>query len=74
MQCPTCQREMEAGFVQSKSEIIYSAREKLLAIPIRKKGDIRLTTNPIAPATCQAWHCGACRRIILDYDEWQVKD
>ena len=73
MQCPYCQREMEPGFVQSKSEIIYTVKEKMLAVPIRKKGDIRLTANPIAPATCKAGNCRICRRIILDYGEWQIK-
>ena len=73
MTCPFCRNEMESGFVQSKSGIIYTAKEKTLAVPIRRKGDIRLTTNPIAPATCGAWHCRSCRKVFIDYTQGQIK-
>jgi hypothetical protein len=66
---------MESGSVQSRSDIIYSVKEKIPGInPFRKKGDIRLTTNPVSPpAVCAAWHCKTCRKIILDYEDWQIK-
>ena len=73
MHCPYCQREMESGFIQSRNEIIFSVKEKSLAVPIRKKGDIRLTTNPIPPSVCTAWNCKVCHKILLDYGEWQIK-
>ncbi len=65
---------MESGLIQSRGEIIYAVKEKALAIPIRKKGDLRLTTNPVSPPyVCSAWNCKVCRKIVLDYEEWQIK-
>ena len=65
---------MDSGYLQSNGEIIYSLKKKKSPLPVAKKGDVRLTTNAIAPAACQAWRCGSCRRIIIDYGEDQVKD
>lgn len=66
MKCPYCGREMEEGYLQSMKEVIYAKKpHKILSIP--RKDDIRLTTNAIAPATCDAWRCASCRKVMIHY-------
>ncbi len=71
MQCPYCQREMEAGVIRGRGELLYSAGKRML--PVRKEGDIQLAADPVSASICSAWNCKTCHRIILEYDEWQIK-
>lgn len=67
MKCPYCGTEMEAGYVQSMKEIIYSANLHTSRIMLPKKDDIKLTYDPWSPASCKASRCAACRKSILSY-------
>ena len=73
MKCPYCQNEMEPGYIKSNKHIIFTCNDSGLPIPISKKDDIKLTANMISPATCYAWNCRTCQKIIIEYQEDQVK-
>ena len=73
MKCPYCNNEMECGWIQSNKQVFYTNSETYLPIPIAKKDDIKLTANRISPAKCYAWNCRSCRKIIIDYQEDQIK-
>ena len=72
MKCPKCGTEMELGFVQSAKEIFYTEHPRkwffLVSPRLAPKGeDIKLTTNSVSPATCDAWHCPKCRTVTIEY-------
>lgn len=69
MNCPFCGRDMDWGFVQSRRMIIYTDKEKHdgLSFLVPGKDDIRLTPASSAPPTCAAFHCPACRKVLIDY-------
>ena len=73
MRCPYCKNEIEYGFVQSNKEIIYTNSEKNSPLVWARKGDVRLTPGFWGPATCSAWHCPGCRKVIIEYGPDQVK-
>ena len=73
MRCPYCKKEMEYGFVQSSKEIIFSDDKRKSPFVGPRDGDIRLTSGFWAPATCKAWHCPECRKVIIEYELDQVK-
>ncbi len=66
MNCPYCGVEMKKGYLQSMKEVLYTDTPHRV-LPIPRGDDLRLTTNRISPATCGAWRCAGCRKIIIGY-------
>ena len=68
MKCPFCGREMTEGFVQSSSYIFFTQKKhKLFFRP--RENDITLSTRNYTCPTAKAWHCSACLKVVIDYEE-----
>ena len=70
MTCPYCQREMEAGVIQSGRGIVwtkkrrrYPFRARLLPLP---EGSVVLADFSLTGSTVEAYFCRACRKIVID--------
>lgn len=57
---------MEPGFVQGNKEFFFNRRKSRRWFA-HEKDSVKLTHEKWAPATCAAWHCPRCRKVILEY-------
>lgn len=68
MRCPYCEAEMEAGYLNSSSNIFYSKDDSGYA-PGRR---FALETGPMRIAfhgvNVEASYCEACKKIIIDVE------
>ena len=69
MRCPYCNEEMICGSVQSQREIFFTTKpdQHWLIPSINKKDEIMLSSHNWSKPTCMAYHCPACRKVIIDY-------
>ena len=65
MKCPYCDQEMIAGYIQSQRKV-YFTREKRRLLP--SGGDTVLTRHNLMLPIARAYQCGACRKVIVDYE------
>ena len=66
MLCPWCNQEMEVGAVQSKDWIFFTRHPRSLGLGLRD-GDIAIMRKGFFRRRVAAWHCGGCRRVVIDY-------
>ncbi len=68
MLCPFCQSEMEKGFLQGGSILVWVKKKHHLSL-LPGEGDVLLDrkylTNPCVPS----WVCRQCRKVITEYEE-----
>ena len=69
MICPYCNREMERGIIEAKSQPIWTKRQK---ISIFKRKDEIALSNVMSTEYSAAYYCENCRKIIVDLNE-QIK-
>lgn len=71
MKCPFCSKEMEKGKVKSTKEIFFSSDEEKLVFfaEVEEDVDILLSSNNWTSPACTAYHCDACRKVVIDYSE-----
>lgn len=71
MNCPRCGREMTKGVVQSARWIFFTTKaHKFFFRPNTEHGeDILLSSHNWTRPTCPAYHCAACRQVVMDYAE-----
>ncbi len=75
MKCPWCDEEMVQGVLQSAEEIYFTKRErKIILKAIVKNGDIVLNDRDTSKATCTAYNCPKCERIVVDYGKNNTVD
>ena len=68
MLCPICHQEMEQGFVQSGTRILWTKRiHKFSLLP--KDGDVLLLKSVLKPSAIPASICKACKTILMDYSD-----
>ena len=73
MRCPICNQEMEQGFVQSGTKVIWTKRiHKISLLP--KDGDVLLLKSVLIPSAIPASICRDCKKIMMDYSETEVSD
>jgi len=65
MICPTCGKEMEEGFLSSKSPVFWSESVSGLPIPTQK-GDVMLG-KALGLMRPKAYLCRDCRTVITKY-------
>ena len=69
MKCPCCGNEMEKGVVQSARQIFFTtkAHKFWLASDAACDGEIMLSSHNWTRPTCTAYHCGRCKKVVIDY-------
>jgi hypothetical protein len=68
MLCPYCNKEMENGYIQSGTIIIWTPKKHKISLLPRNDGrDIHLAKKPLGGATVYAYRCNDCKRIIINY-------
>lgn len=70
MKCPCCGKEMASGVVQSARCIFFTTRaHKNWFIPdVAAENEVMLSSRNWTRPTCPAWHCPACKKVVLDYE------
>ena len=69
MNCPYCGNEMSKGWVQSARRVLFTTTKKESGFLFKAKGDVVLTTNNFIDPSCIAYHCGTCKKVVIDYEE-----
>ena len=69
MKCPCCGNEMTKGWVQSAHRVLFTTIKNENGFDIKDKSDVVLTSNNFFNPTCVAYHCGACKKVVIDYAE-----
>ena len=69
MNCPYCGNEMTRGWVQSARRVLFTTRINESGFDFKAKGDVVLTVNNFVNPNCIAYHCGACKKVVIDYAE-----
>ena len=69
MKCPYCSREMTKGWVQSARRVLFTTNKNDGGLDIKDKSDVVLTANNFFNPTCVAYHCGNCKKVVIDYAE-----
>ena len=65
MDCPSCGRPMEEGYLSSRSPVFWSEEVSGLPLPARS-GDV-LLGKAMGLLRPKAYLCRSCRRVIVDY-------
>ena len=72
MKCPYCNNEMQKGYIQCRDGVTWTPKKQWVAafsslgagaVPLGK--DNGLSPNSVA----EAYHCGTCKKVIIDYSE-----
>ena len=66
MNCPYCQRPMEAGYLSSRSPVFWSEEVSGLPVPTRR-GDVLLGGALGLAVRPQAYLCRSCQTVITPY-------
>ena len=69
MNCPCCGKEMLKGLVQSSRRILFTTIRNESFIDIKATDDVLLSSNNFFYPTCVAYHCGDCKKVVIDYGE-----
>ena len=68
MRCPFCDGEMEKGFLQSGSMMVWVKKKHYWSL--YPKGDeILVDKNYLTGCAVPAWICKKCKKIMLEYAE-----
>ena len=68
MICPICNQEMQQGFVQSGTVILWTKKIHKVSL-LHKDGDVLLLKSFLKPSAVPASICKECKKIIMDYSE-----
>lgn len=69
MKCPYCGNELRKGYIQSGRIIFFTEKiHKFSFIPnLSKESEVVLSSNNMTYPNCNALHCLACKKVIIDY-------
>ncbi len=65
MKCPYCDSEMERGYLQSKSPIIWCERKRHLAKIPTDPRDVGVSDGELTGFYAEAFYCRACNQMIV---------
>ncbi len=68
MLCPFCNSQMEKGFLQSGSIMVWVTKKHHLSL-LPKEGEILLDRKYLTNCAVPSWNCRNCRKIITGYEE-----
>lgn len=66
MKCPYCDAEMEAGFIQSRDPIFWSARKRHIAKIPAHPSDVGVAGGELTGFYAAAFYCRACNKLITE--------
>ena len=69
MKCPCCGNEMTKGLAQSARRILFTTEKNDGFLDIKGKDDVVISYNNWSMPTCVAYHCGNCKKVVIDYAE-----
>lgn len=68
MKCPSCNEQMELGYLQTGTRIAWTKRiHKISLLP--KKGEVMLENNLIKGVNFEAYICKKCKKVLFDYSD-----
>lgn len=57
---------MISGVVQARSEVYFTEKPHKMLFSA-KGNDVVLTKNNMTAPTCTAYHCPACKKVLVEY-------
>lgn len=70
MNCPYCHQEMVEGVICSPRTLSWTQRplRTFSETEFTREGNVVLSeVGMLSPAKMKAWHCPACRKIVISY-------
>lgn len=64
MKCPYCNNEMDKGYIQSRDDLYWTEKTRLLSALPPLRGEWTSIENP---AVC--YRCIECKKLVIDYGE-----
>ena len=68
MTCPFCHEEMEKGFLQSGSIMVWVKKKHYLSL-LPKTGEVMLDRRYLSNCALPSWICRKCRKVITEYTD-----
>lgn len=73
MKCPSCNDEMEAGYLQTGTRVAWTKKiHKVSLLP--KEGELLLQNNLFNGVNFQAHICKECKKVVLDYSDKKYEE
>ena len=69
MNCPTCNCEMEEGYVQAAREVFFSSHMHTILFSAYGDDDILLSRKNFSAPYVRASICKKCKKVVIDYSE-----
>ena len=69
MKCPFCGAEMNRGYVQSGTHIVWTAQKRRVSQKSGRPDEILLAQDFLGGAAVDGFCCPDCKKIVLDYAE-----
>lgn len=68
MLCLFCGSEMEKGYLQSGSIMVWVKKKHVLSL-LPKDGEVQLDRRYLSSCAVPSWICRNCRKVISEYEE-----
>ena len=68
MQCPFCKEEMEKGFLQGGSMMVWVKKKHYISM-LPKDGEVLRSRDYWTGVALPSWICKQCRRVITEYED-----
>lgn len=68
MLCPFCGEEMEKGYLQSGSIMVWVKKKHHFSL-LPKDGEVQLDRGYLSSPALPSWICRKCRKVISEYKE-----
>lgn len=68
MQCPFCKDEMEKGFLQGGTMMVWVKKKHYISM-LPKDGEVLLGRDHFTGVVLPSWICKKCRRVITEYED-----
>ncbi|MEG0410082.1 MAG: PF20097 family protein [Erysipelotrichaceae bacterium] len=69
MNCPYCNTEMEKGYMQGASRMMWTPKPHSFIMALPKKDEIMFDSGITKASLCTAYLCRHCKKIVMDYDD-----
>jgi len=67
MKCPYCKNEMDKGKVESNGRMLLFSNRKHPISMVPGQGEVLLDQTIFNSTKIDAFKCGQCKKIIIDY-------
>lgn len=68
MNCPWCQNEMVEGVIQSHREVFFTTEPHKFSFISMDPDETTITKHNWTCPTATAYHCAACKKVIVSYE------